>query len=377
MNSAFDIGRGGGTTYDVEPAGAHPSVSGREYVLARGRPDKSLARFERIALVLSGGGALGAYQAGAYAALEKCGVRPNWIAGTAIGAINAAIIAGNLPHERVMRLRQFWRELSKRTANRHSRGRASWAKSALTNFLSRWSAKIPIQSAEPVLSAAELRMLIGETVDFERINSGAVRVVFGATNLATGAETFFDNDRHVLGPDHVLAGSPLPGLPPVAIDRQFFGGSAVSVSALDEARPADTLCFAIDGYDPAPGVHGGISRTAREIAAMRRTYDLRRRIALLGERLPAALRGDVDIRRCLSEASNATMTILHLVHEGDAADFMVKKADFSPGAVTRRWKAGESDIATSLAHPRWLAPPPRLTGIVVHELRGGVAAPPR
>jgi NTE family protein len=347
--------------------------------LARGRPDKSLARFERIALVLSGGGALGAYQAGAYAALEQSGVRPNWIASTAIGAINAAIIAGNLPHERVSRLRQFWRELSKRAAHRRSRNPARWAKSTLTSFLSAGprTAPIPIANDEPVVPAAELRVLIGETVDFERINSGTIRVVFGAVNLATGAETFFDNDRHVLGPDHVLAGSPLPGLPPVTIGLQPFGGSAVAVSALDDARPADTLCFAIDGYDPVPGAHGGISRTAREITAMRRTHDLRRRIALLGERLPATLRGDVDIRRCLSEASDATMTILHLVHEVNAADFAAKMADFSSAALVRRWKAGESDIGTSLAHPRWLAPPPRLSGIVVHEVRGGVAAPPR
>jgi NTE family protein len=352
---------------------------GREQVLARERPDKSLARFERIALVLSGGGALGAYQAGAYAALEKCGVRPNWIAGTAIGAINAAIIAGNVPHERVLRLRQFWRELSKRAALRCPRRPAKWATSALRNLLlagSR-STTMPTVTEEPVLSATELRVLIGANVDFERINSGAVRVVFGAMNLTTGAETFFDNDRHVLGLDHILAGNPLPGLPPVTIDRQVFGGSASAVSVLDDARPADTLCVAVDGYDPMPGANGGISRTAREIAAMRRTYDLRRRIAVLGERLPPALRGDVDIRRCLSEASNATMTILHLVHEGNAADFTAKMADFSSAAVTRRWRAGESDIGTSLAHPRWLAPPPRLSGIVVHEVRGGVAAPPR
>ena len=82
--------------------------------MARARSEKSLARFDRIALVLSGGGALGAYQAGAYAALESAGIRPNWIAGSAIGAVNAAIIAGNLPHERSFRLRQFWRELSRR-----------------------------------------------------------------------------------------------------------------------------------------------------------------------------------------------------------------------------------------------------------------------
>ena len=110
----------------------------------------------------------------------------------------------------------------------------------------------------------------------------------------------------------------LPGLPPATIDGQRYGGAAVSVAALDEARPADTLCFVIDGYDPTPGSRGGISRSAREIAALRRNHDLRRMIALLGERVPAGLRGDPDIRKCLAEASEATMTILHLVHEGSA-----------------------------------------------------------
>lgn len=346
--------------------------------MAQGRAEKNLARFERIALVLSGGVALGAYQAGAYAALAKCGVRPNWIAGTAIGAINAAIIAGNLPHERVARLRQFWRELSQRAANPR-RSPAKWARSALTSLFRPGTRVTSPQLAggEPVISAAELRVLIGQTVDFDRINAAAVRVIFGAVNLATGAETFFDNDRHVLGLDHILAGSPLPGLSPVIIGGQLFGGSAVPVSALEDARPADTLCFAIDGYDPIPGADGGVSRTAREIAAMRRVHDLRRRIALLGERLPAALHSDADVRRCLSEASDATMTILHLVHEGNAEDLSAKMGDFSSNSVTRRWRAGESDIATSLAHPRWLAPPSRLSGIVVHEVRGGLAAPPR
>ena len=347
--------------------------------MARGRPDKSLARFERIALVLSGGAALGAYQAGAYAALEGFGVRPNWIAGTAIGAINAAIIAGNLPHERALRLRQFWREMSKRQQGCHRQSAGWWARSALTNWLTvgRGGLRVPSLYEEPVISSAALRAMIEEVVDFDRINSGGVRLVLGAVNLATGAETFFDNDRHVLGVDHVLAGTPFPGMPAVTIGPQLFAGSAVSVSALDDARPADTLCFAIDGFDPVPGAgHGGLSRSARDIAALRRTHDLRRMIALLGERLPSALRGDVEVRRCLSEASTATMTILHLVHEGSAADLAVKMRDFSPGAVARRWKAGESDIATSLAHPRWLAPPSRLSGVVVHELRGGVAAPP-
>jgi NTE family protein len=362
--------------------------------LARARSDKSLARFDRIALVLSGGGALGAYQAGAYAALESCGVRPNWIAGTAIGAINAAIIAGNLPHERISRLRRFWQELSRRVSARGER--------RLRGTLSHWLAGhlpgrvtghipgyIPGHSPgrrdaiadpardRPVIRPAELRELVEAAVDFGRINSGSVRVVLGAINLGTGAETYFDNDRHVLGPDHVLASTALPGLPPILIDNQRYGGSAVSVAALDDARPADTLCLVVDGYDPVPGGRGGVSRSAREIAALRRNHDLRRMIALLGERVPAGLRGDADIKKCLAEASNATMTILHLVHEGNGDELAGKIGDFSPDSVLRRWQAGETDVATSLAHPLWLAPPPRRLGVVVHELRGGVAAPPR
>jgi NTE family protein len=341
--------------------------------VARARSDKSLARFDRIALVLSGGGALGAYQAGAYAALENCGVRPNWIAGTAVGALNAAIIAGNLPHERILRLRQFWQELGRRVAARRGGG--------LRRGVRRWlAAGLPghrNNSERPAVRQGELRELLQASVDFERVNSGAVRLVLGAVNLATGAETYFDNDRHLLGLDHVLASTALPGLPPTIIDGQRYGGGAVSVAALDDARPADTLCFVIDGYDPVPGGRGGVSRSAREIAALRRNHDLRRMIALLGERVPAGVRGDADIRKCLAEASLATMTILHLVHEGSAEELTGKMADFSSPAMLRRWQAGETDVATSLAHPLWLAPPPRRLGVVVHELRGGVAAPPR
>ncbi len=351
--------------------------------MARGRSGKSLARFDRIALVLSGGGALGAYQAGAYAALENAGIKPNWIAGTAIGAVNAAIIAGNAPHERAFRLRQFWRELSRRVAIRAESGLHQRARGLAERILTEWSkpgtrnptVRPPRETS--AISSSELRVLLQDAVDFERINSGSVRVVLGATNLDSGAEALFDNDRHVLSLEHVLAGTALPGMAPVAIDGQRYGGGTVSVAPLDEARPADTLCFVIDGCDPLPGARGGVSRSAREIAALRRNHDLRRMIALLGERLPAGLRRDPEIRKCLAEASEATMTILRLVHEGADGELAAKMADFSSATLTRRWQAGEADVGTGLTHPLWLAPPPRRLGVVVHELRGGVAAPPR
>lgn len=343
--------------------------------LMRGQPGNSFSRFERIALVLSSSQALGAYQAGACAALETRGVRPNWVAGSGIGAVNAAIIAGNLPHQRIPKLRRFWHKIGECT--RSSPGLGQWGLHMLgcghillRSLRGRWS-----RLSSSAIAAAQLCELINEAVDFARVNSGNVRFVLGAVNLATGAETFFDNDRHVLTVDHVLAGAPMQGLPPVLIDNQLFGGSTALVSALDEARRADTLCFAIDGYDPLPASAGAISRSARDIAALRRTHDLRRMIALLGARLPLGLRGEADIRHCLAEASNALMTILHLVHEDSAVDLTAKLADYSPAAVRSRWAAGESDIAAILAHPHWLAPPSRLAGVVVREVRGGIVGP--
>src|SRR3982074_1366332 len=140
----------------------------RERVLARARSDKSLARFDRIALVLAGGAALGAYQAGADAALENRGVRPNWIAGTAIGAINGAIIAGNLPHERVLKLRQFWQQLSRHAAARPVSGLARslrrWARRCVVPF---GGAPIPLLPDDAVVDPGELRDLVQAAVDFE------------------------------------------------------------------------------------------------------------------------------------------------------------------------------------------------------------------
>src|SRR5689334_9792864 len=80
-----------------------PAATGTSPAGAKTRPE-----FERIALLLQGGGALGAYQAGVYEALAQLGLHPDWVAGISIGAINSALIAGNPPEQRVERLRAFW-----------------------------------------------------------------------------------------------------------------------------------------------------------------------------------------------------------------------------------------------------------------------------
>jgi NTE family protein len=346
------------------------------------REDKSIAGFERVAVVLSGGGALGAYQAGALAALDNAGFQPHWVAGTSTGAFNAAIVAGNAPRQRISQLRNFWRRLAAFAAKEPPPsilGRAFRRLSGLHRDLvigERPFAEAAWQ-ALPAIDTGKLRSLLAEVIDFPRINSGKVRLSLGAVHLTTGTEIIFDNDRHIIAPEHVLASAALPaGLAPVTIDGELYGnGGVIAVTPLpallDSASPADTLCFVIDCCDPSSPGSPGLSRASQQIAAYRRRHDLRRIIGVLGDKIPAELQRDPEIRGCLAQGSRATMNLVHLVHESDAADLVGKVADFSPAAMARRWRAGERDMVASLGRSAWLTPPPRRVGVVVHELRGG------
>lgn len=352
------------------------------------REEKSIARFERVAVVLSGGGALGTYQAGALAAMEAAGFQPHWLAGTSIGAFNAVIAAGNPPRQRVAQLRAFWRrlgEIAGREPPPSILGKAFRRLSGLRRDLVIGSLPLvePVRQDLHVVDSGKLRALLTDLVDFPRVNSGTIRLSLGAVHLPTGTETYFDNDRHIIGVDHVLASAALPtGLPPVWIDGEPYGGGGVVAvntlpALLDSAPPADTLCFVIDCCDPAPPGSPGLSRAWQQIAAYRRRHDLRRIIGLLGERLPEELRRDPEIRGCLAQGSRATMNLVHLVHESSTADLADKVADFSAAAMAQRWRAGERDMTASLGRSAWLVPPPRRVGVVVHELRGGAQARPR
>ena len=326
-----------------------------------------LKRFERIALLFSSGAALGAYQAGATAALLARGLRPNWIAGSEIGAINAAILAGNPSQEAAASLRRFWQELSSLWASRPRRR----ARRPLFRRFARGEGEGAFFSR----ANGALRALLADALDCERINGGSLRLVLGAHDRGTGRERTFDNDRHRLGLDHILACLPPADLEAGSLLRAA-SGVAVPLSALIDAPPADTLSFLIDGYDPIPQRTGGLSRAARDIASLKRNHELRRMIALLGEHLEPSARRNPDVLRCLEAASSATMTLLHLVHEEGAGELSVQMGDFSHEAVARRWQAGESDVAASFAQPLWLQPRPPLSAAVVHELRRGAPAPP-
>jgi NTE family protein len=320
------------------------------------RHEKGTARFDRVMLVLSGGGALGAWQAGAYATMETAGFEPDWIIATGIGAINAALVAGNAPRSRVVRLREFWQRAPELLAP------------ARRGLLGR------LRGAKASGNSARLAAFLADQVDFARINAGTVRLSLAARHAATGSEVVFDNDRNVLGPEHVLAAA---GIAPVRIEGETYavaeplGGAPVPL--LDQVPPADSLCFVLDCFDPEPGRVKGGSRSRQQIAQFRRRHDLRRALGCVAELLPAEFRAHPEIATCLAQGSMTTMNLVHLVHEVSPALLAGAVDDFATGRTNPRWRAGELDMAASLARPALLAPPPRRVGVVVHELRGGAA----
>ncbi|MBV9521797.1 MAG: DUF3734 domain-containing protein [Alphaproteobacteria bacterium] len=343
------------------------------------RSGRNIVQFERVAVVLSGGGALGSYQAGALARMEEAVQQPNWLAGIGTGAFNAAIVAGNPPGRRGVKLLSFWRRLGEvaRRSGPGFWGRA-WYRIAERRRIDLRGGVLgePLMPRAPAVDSAQLRALLAESIDFARINAGLTRLTLGTTHLPTGADIAFDNDRHKIGLDHVMASAALPGgLPPVMIEGEPYGNCAVlSINALsallDGAPPADTLCFIIDGFDPAPPEQPGASRAGQQIAEFRRRHDLRRIIGLLGEKLPAALRRDPELRRCLAQGSTATVNLVHIVHESGGGTLADHLGDFSGAGLARRWRAGELDMAASLARSGWLAPSAQRVGVVVHEMRG-------
>ena len=207
---------------------------------------------EKEVLVLQGGGALGAYQAGAYEALCETGHIPSWVAGTSIGAVNAAIIAGNPPDQRAPRLREFWEGVSGRllawplATDDNSRRIFNETSAALSaagacpaflsrEFLLRWSCRRARRNDQR-LRHEPLKATLLELVDFDLLNSGLVRTSIGAVQVLTGNMQYFDTASQLIGPEHVMASGALPpGFPPIEIDGEPYWDGG-----LFPTRPSNT-----------------------------------------------------------------------------------------------------------------------------------------
>ena len=346
---------------------------------------------KQIALALQGGGALGSYQAGVYEALAEHNYEPDWVAGISIGAINCAIIAGNMPEDRVARLRQFWEQVSSPSANWLDLPQAAWqdamrrtaAVAALMfgqpGFFrpNVWRCWITGAALTSFYDTSDLRATLERLVDFDRINARKIRFSVGAVNVRTGNFVCFDNARQIIQPEHVMASGALPpGFPAIEIDGEcYWDGGLVSNTPLRyimESLPRrSTLAFQVDLFPArgdAPENLDAVSEREKDIRyssrsrmgveTFRYAHNLRRNISTLLAKLPDSLKNEPEVAFLQRAACQTTMDIVELIYRAESAQGQTKDYEFSRATMERRWKQGLNDARMALASAPWLMPAP-------------------
>ncbi len=365
--------------------------------------------FERIALILQGGGALGAYQAGVYQALAEANLHPDWVAGISIGAINSALIAGNPPKKRIQRLRTFWETVSAPPFGMPFlaalEGRDEFTHTLINQVSSLgaliggapgfFQPRVPPpflypNGAPEALSyydVAPLRATLEALVDFDLINSGAMRFSVGAVNVRSGNFVYFDNTTYQICPEHVMAsGSLPPGFPPTEIEGEcYWDGGLVSNTPLDwvlDSRPGrDTLAFQIDlwsarGEFPRNLIEAETrqkeirysSRTRLATNQFKKKQILRRAAAQLLAKIPKELLQTPQAEMLGLEADEKVYNLVQLIYrtrhyEGNSKDY-----EFSRRTMEEHWQSGYNDAVRTLRHPEVLQRPQGLDGVFTFDL---------
>jgi len=365
-------------------------------------------KYDYIVLVLQGGGALGAYQAGAFEGLVEAGFTPNWIAGVSIGAINAALIAGNPAERRVERLREFWELVTsglsadlppEKYANddplRRWTNRMSAATCAAFGVPGFFGPRIPMPlfaspgncAALSVYDTAPLAATLERLVEFRRIDTGSIRLSLGAVDVETGNSAYFDSLETPICPRHVMASGALPpAFAPVEIDgRWYWDGGIVSNSplwyVLDNAPPMRALVVQVDLFSAAGRRPRDLdevmerrkdivysSKTRFNTTRVRELQHLRSSLHRLLGKLPAEMREDPDVRALEKLCCCTHIDILHLINRRGGYSASSKDYEFSRATMRWRWNAGLEDVRRSLAHPEWLKRSQLAEGIQVYDL---------
>src|SRR3974390_3165623 len=277
----------------------------------------------QIVLVLQGGGALGAYQAGVYHALHEHGVEPDWIVGTSIGAINASLIAGNPYERRLDGLKEFWA----RMAYRPPFGVPSW--SGLPDMISYWKTvlrgipdffepnpgaflgtHVPLGAdAAGFYSTAPLEKTLLELVDFTLVNKCNPRLTVGAAHVRTSEMKYFDSRDGEIGVKHIMASGALPpAFPAVRINGELYWDGGILSNTpteviFDDNPRKNSLIFAVHLWNPAGPVPTPIgdvlnrqkevqfwSRIVSHITKQQQTHRLRHLINQLLAHVPEDIR---------------------------------------------------------------------------------------
>ncbi|MDE2583571.1 MAG: patatin-like phospholipase family protein [Rhodospirillales bacterium] len=350
---------------------------------------------------MQGGGALGSYQAGVYEALADTRYLPDWVAGISIGAINAAIIAGNEPNDRVPRLRDFWETITAPSShwkllpgalfdelNRHA-GALSALAFGQPGFFERWDSVAWYFCGFPpsYYDTAPLRPTLERLVDFDRINAGRTRLSVGAVNVRTGNMTYFDSEEIEIRPEHVMASCALPpGFPAVEIDGEtYWDGGLVSNTPLQYVLSyyprRSRLAFQVDLFPargPQPRTIDEVLEREKEIRYSSRTrmgtdqframHDIRHNLNTLLEALPDGLKATPAAQFLKEIACVTTMDIAQVIYRPDSLQGSQKDYEFSRATMERRWLQGIADARKVLAAAPWLEPAPPQTGVRVFDV---------
>jgi NTE family protein len=373
-------------------------------------PPETPAGAQRV-LVLQGGGALGSYQAGAYQALCRHDFEPDWVAGISIGAINAAIIAGNPPERRVARLKEFWEMISSPVPwsplTSDDRGRSFFNETSaamvatfgVPGFFTPRLPPAPLwpQGSPESLSyydTGALRVTLEHLVDFDRINDLKTRLSVGAVSVTSGNFRYFDNFEFKklgkkIGPEHIMASGALPpGFPSIVIEGEHYwdGGIASNTPldyVLDEDNTDALLIFQVDlfsarGHLPVSLLEAAerekdirfSSRTRMNTDKNKEIHNARRALRDLIGKLPVELKSDPSVEILRKAAKENTVTVVHLIYRSKNYESSSKDYDFSRIGMVEHWGAGERDVDLSMRHTEWLERPQTGETMMTYDLTG-------
>ena len=357
----------------------------------------------RIVLVLQGGGALGAFQAGVYEALEEYKFIPNWIGGTSIGAINASIIAGNKPQNRLSQLKKFWKAVSQPDmfklgpdiSNHMRRVYSYWqVQKIMLSGIPVFFKPLHLGSMLDVMrgelasyyDTSPLRELLLELVDFNYLNKKEIRLSLGATNIKTGKIRYFDSKFEEIRPEHVMASGALPpAFPPIKVDDEYYWDGGIYSNTpltvvLDDSPRVDSLCFMVDVWRPnnqLPKTMDDVKKLHKDIMYSsrseehRKTYEfihnLRRAIRALYDQLPPDKQKLKDNLALASLGCVTSMDIVHLQYEPYKWELASKDIDFSASSIKERWNQGYLQSVEMVKMKDLVKPHPVHIGVVIHE----------
>jgi len=356
----------------------------------------------RVALVLQGGGALGAYQVGVYEALHEAGLEPDWVSGVSIGAINAALIAGNPPERRLERLTAFWDRITERKVWLHTpdgdvfREARNWTSATMTTLLGQpgffaphrvnpWLSAAGARTATSYYDNGPLRDTLLELIDFGLLNSDACRFSVGAVNVRSGNFVFFDNETTEIEPEHIMASGALPpALPSVKIGTDYYwDGGIVSNTPLAHLLAQDddisALVFQVDLFS----ARGPLPRTIQDVMARQKDIMYSSRTRQITDSFQRLQRWKKRAYNALIKVPEADLTdeerrmrdkladlpghsIIQLIYQQQSYEGAAKDYEFSGTSMREHRLSGHEDTKHSLGHKNWLVIPE--SGVVTHDV---------